>query len=72
VKIFGVMLAVVGLIILVYGGISYNRQRTIIDLGPIKATATEQHDVPVSPILGGLVLLGGLMLVVVPRKRLPA
>jgi drug/metabolite transporter (DMT)-like permease len=72
VKIFGVMLAVVGLIILVYGGISYNRQRTITDLGPIKATATEQHDVPVSPILGGLVLLGGLMLVVVPRKRLPA
>jgi drug/metabolite transporter (DMT)-like permease len=71
-KVFGALLAAVGLIVLVYGGFSYNRKRTVVDLGPIQATATEQHNVPVSPILGGLMVLGGLLLVVVPRKRLPA
>ncbi|MEP7026984.1 MAG: DUF3185 domain-containing protein [Candidatus Eisenbacteria bacterium] len=67
-KILGAVLAVVGIIILLYGGFSYNREKTIVDLGPIKATATEQHNVPISPILGGLALLGGILLVVVSRK----
>jgi drug/metabolite transporter (DMT)-like permease len=68
-KILGCVLAVVGLLILIYGGFTYNRKRTILDLGAIKATATERHTTPISPILGGLALLGGIVLVVVPRKR---
>jgi len=71
-KIIGVLLAAVGIVVLLYGGITYNRQKTIIDVGPIKATATEQHNVPVSPILGGLAVLAGVLLVVTPRKRAPA
>jgi drug/metabolite transporter (DMT)-like permease len=71
-RILGVLLAVVGILVLLYGGITYNRERTIIDMGPIKATATEQHNVPVSPILGGLAVLAGVLLVVAPRKRAAA
>jgi uncharacterized membrane protein YidH (DUF202 family) len=71
-KIIGALLAAVGILILLYGGITYNREKTIIDMGPIKATATEQHTVPVSPILGGLAVLAGILLVVAPRKRAPA
>ena len=69
-KFMGFVLAVVGLLALVYGGISYNRQRTVLDVGPFKATATEQKNVPLSPIVGGIVLLSGILLLVVPRKRL--
>ena len=68
-KIVGCVLGVLGLLILLYGGFTYNRKRTILDLGSIKATATEQHKMPISPILGGVALLGGILLVVVPRKR---
>lgn len=67
-KILGFMLVVVGFLALVYGGISYSRQRTVLDVGPFKATATEQKNVPFSPIVGGIVLLGGILLLVVPRK----
>lgn len=67
-KVLGFMLVVVGFLALVYGGISYNRQRTVLDVGPFKATATEQKNVPFSPIVGGIVLLGGILLLVVPRK----
>ncbi len=71
-KIFGVLLAVVGVLVLVYGGVRYDRQKTIMDIGPIKATATEQHNVPISPILGGLAVLGGALLVFMPRKKVAA
>jgi drug/metabolite transporter (DMT)-like permease len=69
-KILGFLLVVFGVLALVYGGISYNRQRTVIDVGSFKATATEQRNVPFSPIVGGIALLGGTLLLVVPRKRL--
>jgi hypothetical protein len=69
-KIFGLVLMVLGILVLVYGGVSYNRQRTVLDVGPFKATATEQKNVPLSPIVGGIALLSGIALLVVPRKRL--
>ena len=69
-KILGFLLVVVGVLALVYGGISYNRQRTVLDVGPFKATATEQKNIPLSPFVGGIALLGGILLLVVPRKRL--
>jgi drug/metabolite transporter (DMT)-like permease len=69
-KIIGFILVVFGVLALVYGGISYNRQRTVIDVGSFTATATEQKNVPLSPIVGGIALLGGVLLLVVPRKRL--
>jgi drug/metabolite transporter (DMT)-like permease len=67
-KTIGLVLAILGVVVLVYGGISYNRQRTVLDVGPFRATATEQKNVPFSPIVGGIVLLGGILLLVVPRK----
>lgn len=68
-KTMGFVLIVAGILALVYGGISYSRPKTIIDLGPIKATATEQHNIPFSPIVGGIAIVGGLLLLVVPRRR---
>lgn len=69
-KILGFVLVVLGVLALAYGGITYNRQKTIIDIGPLKATATEQHNVPLSPIAGGVALLGGALLIVMPRRRM--
>jgi drug/metabolite transporter (DMT)-like permease len=69
-KILGFLLVVVGVLALVYGGISYNRQRTVLDVGPFRATATEQKNIPLSPIVGGIALLGGILLLAVPRKAL--
>jgi hypothetical protein len=69
-KIVGFVLVVFGILALVYGGISYNRQRTVIDVGSFKATATEQKNVPLSPIVGGIALIGGIALLMAPRKRI--
>jgi uncharacterized membrane protein YidH (DUF202 family) len=69
-KVVGFILVILGVLTLLYGGISYSRQRTVIDMGAFKATATEQKNVPVSPIVGGIALIAGIVLLTVPRKRL--
>ena len=68
-KVAGVALVVLGILSLVYGGISYNRQRTVLDVGPFKATATEQKTIPLSPIVGGIALVAGIVLLVLPKRR---
>jgi hypothetical protein len=60
---------VLGILALVYGGISYSRQRTLVDVGSFQATATEQHDIPLSPIVAAVAIVGGLLLLFVPRRR---
>jgi hypothetical protein len=60
--LIGVVLIAVGLVSLAYQGITYTSRETVLDLGPIKATADTQKTIPVPPILGGLALAGGAVL----------
>ena len=68
-KVIGFALVVLGILALVYGGISYSRQRTVLEVGSFKATASEQKNIPLSPIVGGIALVTGVVLLAVPRKR---
>jgi len=70
-KIIGVVLVILGIVALFYGGIGYNRQTTILDVGGIKATATEHKTIPITPVVGAIALIGGIALLVVPRVRRP-
>jgi len=65
----GVLLIVLGGLALAYQGFNYTRQRNVIDVGPIHATADEHERVSIPPILGGLALVGGIVLVVVGAKK---
>ena len=68
-KIAGVLLVVLGMLGLIYGGIGYKKEKTVLDLGPIKATATEQKNIPISPVVGGIAVIGGVLLLVIPKRR---
>ncbi|MBK7368933.1 MAG: DUF3185 domain-containing protein [Candidatus Eisenbacteria bacterium] len=68
-KTLGIVLVVAGVFALAYGGFTYNRERTVIDMGPLQATATEHHRVPISPAIGALALLSGVLLLVVPARK---
>lgn len=66
----GIVLIVLGVIALAYQGITYNKRETIVDLGPIKATAERQKTVPLPPVIGIAAIAGGVVLLVVGgRKR---
>lgn len=68
-KRLGIVLVGLGVLALIYGGIQYSRQRTVIDLGPIQATATEHRKIPISPIAAGIAIVVGVALLTVPRHR---
>ena len=65
----GIALIVLGIVALAYQGITYTSRETAIDLGPIHATADTQKTIPLSPLLGGLALIGGIGLVVVGAEK---
>jgi hypothetical protein len=68
-KIISIALMIIGIAALMYGGISYNRQKTILDVGGVKATATEHKTIPISPLLGAIALIGGVWLLVGDKRR---
>ena len=68
-KTLAFALLVLGIISLIYGGISYNRQHTVLDVGPLKATTTEKKNIPLSPVVGGLALIAGVALLMNQRKQ---
>lgn len=67
-KIFGVILIVLGLCGLAYGGFEYKTREKVLDIGPIHATATKTHEVPLSPIFGVVAVAGGLALLLVKSR----
>ena len=65
----GIILIVVGIIALAYGGFTYTKREKIIDVGPLQVSADKEHTVPLPPILGALALAGGVVLVIVGSKK---
>jgi uncharacterized membrane protein len=69
ITLLGIALILLGIVALAYQGITYKTREKIIDLGPIEATAEKEKTVPLPPLLGGLALAGGVVLVAVGAKR---
>jgi hypothetical protein len=65
----GIALIVLGIVAFAYKGITYTSREKVIDIGPIQATADTQKTIPLSPLLGGLALVGGIALVVVGARK---
>jgi uncharacterized membrane protein len=66
--IVGIILIVIGIVALVWGGFTYTKREKVLDLGPIQATAEKQKTIPFPPILGGICLVGGIVLVIVGNR----
>jgi hypothetical protein len=64
ITVIGAALILLGVIALGYQGITYTSRETVIDLGPLHATADRQRTIPLSPLLGVVALAAGLVLVV--------
>ena len=68
-KTLGVILIVLGLFGLAWGGFTYTTREKVVDIGPIHATRDETHSVLVPPIAGAAALIGGIVLLVAGRKE---
>jgi hypothetical protein len=69
-KALGIALIVLGLAALAYQGFTYTSRETVLDIGPLHATAEREKTVPLPPIVGGIAIASGVVLLVVgARKR---
>ena len=64
----GIALIALGLISLLWGGISYTTSQKLVDIGPIHATRERTHHVPLPPILGAMALVGGVVLLIAGKR----
>lgn len=69
VGIIGVLLIVLGIIALAYGGFSYTKREKIVETPIGDITAKTEHTVPFPPMLGGICLVGGIILVIVGSRK---
>jgi drug/metabolite transporter (DMT)-like permease len=65
----GIVLIVLGVLVLAYQGINYTRQKKVLDVGSVHITTETHERLPLSPILGGLALAGGVVLLVVGARN---
>jgi Na+-transporting methylmalonyl-CoA/oxaloacetate decarboxylase gamma subunit len=68
-KAIGIVLIVLGLLGLVYQGITYTTREKIIDIGPIEASADVEKTRSIPPLASGAAVLVGLVLIVADRRR---
>jgi uncharacterized membrane protein len=69
VTIIGVLLIVLGVVAFAYQGITYTTSEKVVDLGPLKVEAKHERTIPLPPMLGGIALVGGIVLVIAGARR---
>ena len=68
-RIAGIILIILGVVGLVYGGITYTSRRDTVSVGPITATVNQRETFPISPVAGAIALVVGVGLLVVGGRR---
>ena len=68
-KILGMVLIVIGIVGLAWGGFTYTTREKVVDIGPIHASRDKNHTVPLPPIAGAIALVGGIALVAAGKNN---
>ncbi|MGE0813983.1 MAG: DUF3185 domain-containing protein [Vicinamibacterales bacterium] len=63
-KALGGILVLLGLVALIYGGISWTRKDTVVDAGPVEITTDKTESVPLPPLAGLALFAGGVALLI--------
>ena len=68
-KLFAILLIIVGILIVVYQGFSYVTREKVVDIGPLEVTKEDEEHVFLPPLIGALMLTGGVVLLIANTRR---
>lgn len=68
-KSIGIAIIVIGAIMVFYTGFNYVTKKKVVDIGPIEINKEENHPVQWSPVVGIVLVVGGILLVVADKKK---
>lgn len=69
-KTFGYAISLIGILMIIYTGFNYVTTEKVVDLGPIQINQEKSHPVYWSPIVGVILLVGGLVITVTGKKAI--
>jgi uncharacterized membrane protein YdcZ (DUF606 family) len=67
-KTLGIVLVVIGIIMIAYTGFSYVTTKKVVDIGPIEINKQQNHNVQWPPIVGVILIVGGIVAIVLDKK----
>jgi hypothetical protein len=67
--IIGIILIIVGIVGFAYGGFGWREEKKDAQLGPLEIKHTENHGISFPPVVSGICLVGGILLVVVGSRK---
>ena len=68
-KNLGIILVVIGMVMMIITGFNYVTTKEVADIGPMEINKEENHPVRWSPIIGGILVIGGLFLLISDKKK---
>jgi len=68
-KTIGIVLIIIGLLMVIYTGFNYVTTEKVVDLGPLKINAEKNHPVEWSPVVGVILLVGGIVVVATGKGK---
>lgn len=69
--IIGITLIVLGVVGLVYGGITYTSSKNVVDVGSMHVQVDQKQQIPLSPFFGAAAVAVGVVLLLLGRRRQP-
>lgn len=67
-KVVGILLIVLGLVGLIYGGVSWTHPDKVVDVGPVEVTRDKRESLPIPPIAGAACLIAGAIVLVASSR----
>ena len=67
--VIGIILIALGVVALIYGGITYTHTKNVIDVGAMHLKVDDKETIPLSPIAGVAAVAAGVILIIVGRRR---
>lgn len=68
-KTTGIVLAIIGLLMIVFTSFNFKTKEKVVDLGPVEVNKEKNHTVNWPPVLGAVLLVGGIVLMVMEKKK---
>jgi len=68
-RVVGLILVIVGMAVLAFGGVFWTDRDKVVDFGGVEITTAEREGIRLPPVLGAMSIIGGLVLLVVPSRR---
>ncbi len=69
ITILGIALIALGVVGLIYGGITYTTSENVVDMGSMHVQVDQQRHIPLSPIAGAAAVAVGVVMIIVGRRR---